>query len=91
LPGYNSQDTCLVSAGNQTWRRWFWKETTQTGSPLFWIEDTGLPFELENASINIRFPSKKSGIIHQILRWEIVRSINDDIVVLKNLESILWG
>jgi len=26
LPGYNSQDTCLVSAGDQAWRRRFGEE-----------------------------------------------------------------
>src|SRR4030067_3702856 len=86
LPGYNSQDTCLVSAGDQTgWRR-FWKETTQTGPSLFWEKDTGLAFKLENASIDIRLPCKKSGVVHEILCRKVVRSINDDVIVLKNLD-----
>jgi hypothetical protein len=28
LPGHNSQDASLVSAGHQTWRRGFGKKTT---------------------------------------------------------------
>jgi hypothetical protein len=54
LPGYNSQDTCFISAGDETrwWR--FGKETTETWSSLFGREDTGLPFKLKYASIYIR-------------------------------------
>ena len=87
LPGYNSQDTCFVSAGNQTRRRRFRKETTQTGPSLFWKKDTGLAFKLEDASINIRLPCKERSVVHQILRWEIIRSINDDIVLLEKFRE----
>jgi hypothetical protein len=91
LPGYNSQDTCFVSAWDQTRRGRFRKETTQTGSSLLWKKDTGLAFKLKDASVNIRFSSKERSVVDEIFRWEIIGSINDDIVPLKNLESILWS
>jgi hypothetical protein len=91
LPGYNSQDTCLVSTGNQTWRRRLGKETTQTGTSIFWKKNAGLPFNLEDSSINIGFPCKESGIIDEIFRRKIVRSVNDEIVLLENLDRILWS
>lgn len=72
LPGHNSQDTCFVSAGDQTWRRRFGKEATQTRPSLFGKEDTRLALELKNTTINIRLPCKKGDIVHQILRRKVV-------------------
>ena len=89
LPGHNSQDTCFVSAGHQTRRGRFRKEAAQTRPSLFWKKDAGLSFKLENASLNIRLPGKERSVVHQILRRKVIRPINDDIVPLKNLESIL--
>jgi hypothetical protein len=91
LPGHNSQDTCFVSAGNQTGRGRFRKKTTQTGPSVFWKKDAGLAFKLENASINIRLLCEERSVVDQILRWEIIRPVNDEIILLKNLESILWS
>src|SRR4030042_2267240 len=72
LPGHTSQDTCFVSAGNQTWWGRFRKETTQTRTPLLWKKDTGLAFKLEDATINIRFPCKERSVVHQILRRKVI-------------------
>jgi hypothetical protein len=91
LPGHNSQDTYLVSAWDQTWRWRFWKKTTQTGTSLLGMKNTGLSFKLEDPSINIGFPCKESGIIDEIFRRKIVRSVNDEIVLLENLDRILWS
>jgi hypothetical protein len=88
LPGHNSQDACFVSAGDQTWRRRFRKKTPQAGPSFFWKEDTGLALELKNASVDIGLSCEKSGIIHQIFGWKVVRSIDDDVVAGKNLECI---
>ena len=83
LPGYNSQDACFVSAGDQPWRGRFRKETTQARPPLFWEKNTGLAFKLKDASINIRFPREERSVVDEILRREIIRSIDDDIVLLE--------
>ena len=91
LPGHNSQDTCFVSAGNETrWGR-FRKEATQTGPPVFWKKDAGLAFKLEDTSVNVGLPCEEGSVIDEIFRWEIVRPINDEIIFLKNFEGILWG
>ena len=89
LPGYNSQDTCLVSAGDETGRRGLRKEAAQTGTPLLGEENAGLPLKLEDTSINKRLDRKKGGVIYQVLRREVVRSIDDDVIVRKDLEGIL--
>ena len=89
LPGHNSQDTCFVSAGDETGRRGLRKEATQTGTSSLGEEDAGLPLKLEATSINKRFTRKKGGIVHQVLRREVVRSIDDDVVVRKDPKGIL--
>lgn len=72
LPGYNSQDTRLVSAGNQArWRR-LREETTQTGTSLFGEEDARLSFKLKNPSVDIRFSCEVAGIIDQVFRRKVV-------------------
>jgi len=40
---------------------------------------------------HIRFPHRERSIVYEILRQEIIRSVNDETIVLKNLESILWS
>jgi len=72
LPGHNSQDTCLFSAGDQTRRGRFWKEATQAGPSFFREKDAGLALELKDPSVNIGLPCKEGGIIHKILRGKIV-------------------
>ncbi len=72
LPGHNSQDACLVSAGDQTWRRWLREKATQTRPPFFWGKDAGLAFELENSPINVGLPSKKRSIIDEIFRGKVI-------------------
>ena len=89
LPGHNSQDTGLVSAGDQTRGRRFWKETAQARTSNFGGKDAGLTFKLENTSVDIRFSCKEGGIIHEILRWEVVRPIQDDVKVGENFKGIL--
>lgn len=72
LPGHNSQDSCYVSARNKTRRRGLGKEAAQTGTSFFWKKDTGLPFKLENTSIDIRLPRKKRGVVHQVFGRKVV-------------------
>jgi hypothetical protein len=89
LPGYNSQDTRLVSAGDQTRRRRLRKETPKAWPSLLGREDTGLAFKLENASVDIGFPCKERCIVCQKLGREVVGTIDDDVVLWKDFKGIL--
>jgi len=63
LPGYNSQDTCFVSAGDKTgWRR-LWKKAPQTGASITGRKNARLSFKLKYPAKNKRFLCKEGRII----------------------------
>ena len=49
------------------------------------------PFEAENRAVHIRLAEQHAGIVHQIARREIVRAVDDDVVVLEKIERVFAG
>src|SRR5690606_22050469 len=49
----------------------------------------GLPLEAEDGAVDVRLAQQHAGIIRQVPRREIVRAVNHDVVVSKDLERVV--
>src|SRR5262245_35589563 len=87
-PGQNSQDTGLTSRRHHARRRRGGEQAAIAWASMG-LKHTGLPFKLENAAMHHRLARKKSGIVDQIARWEVIAAVNDDVIVLKDSYDII--
>src|ERR1700690_4656449 len=65
--GQNAQHSTLGARWNQSWWRRFGIQAAVAGTFLG-SEDTGLPFETEDRTVDVWFASQYAGIIHQVTR-----------------------
>ena len=54
-------------------------------------ENRDLALEAEDRAVNVGLAEQHAGIVHQIARGEIVRAVDDDVVVLEKIERVLAG
>jgi len=87
----HAQDADLTSGGHKVLLRWMRQHATQAWTATFRVEDACLPFRSHCRAKNIGLTLKKGGIIQEVLRLEIVRSVNDDIEVPHDGNSVCPG
>ena len=54
-------------------------------------EDAGLAFEAEDRAVDVRLAQEHAGVVDQVARREVVRAVDDDVVVLQDLERVGAG
>ena len=52
------------------------------------MEDRGLPLKAEDGAIDIRLIEQHARVIHEIARGEVVRAIDDDVVIAEEIERV---
>ncbi len=87
-PADHAQDAAFGTARHRAgWRR------LRVEAAVAWsacrIEDADLPLEPEDASVHVRFLQKNADIVHQVARREIVRAVNDDVIILRDIHGVL--
>ena len=89
--GEHSEDARFAAGRNSTWGGDFWKEATVAGATEVGGEDGHLAIEAVYGSVDERLFQEKRGIICQESGRKIVRSVEDDVVVLRNREGVIRG
>ncbi len=79
LPGHNSQDTDFTSGGDKVLLRRYRHHASQAGASGLGMKDARLPFKSNGRTENIGFARKETSVIQKILRWEVVRSVKDNV------------
>src|SRR5438034_4434614 len=87
-PGEDTQHASFGAAWDQAGWRWFRIEAAIAGT-FPGIEYRGLAFETEDAAVDIGLVQKHASIVDQIASRKIVGTIDDNVVVLQNVESIV--
>ena len=52
-------------------------------------EDAHLALKLENAAVHDRLPDQHRGIVHQVARGEVVRAIDNDVIVPEERHDVV--
>ena len=85
----HAQDTGFRSCRNGAFWRRFGKEATITGTSEMRREDGDLSFELENSAVNEGFLLKKGRVVGAEAGREIIRPVQDKIVVVEKIEGVV--
>ena len=86
--GQNSQHSAFRAGWNQS-RRWRLRIQAAIAWAFFGRENTRLPFEAEDRSINIRLAGEHAGVIHQIASRKVVRAVGDDVEFFEQLDGVV--
>src|SRR6185369_14420510 len=87
-PRQHAQHTAFRATGHHSrWRRFGIKAAIARPADMRG-EDAGLTFKTKDGAVNIRLFEQHAGIVGQVARREIVRSINNDVVVLDDLDRV---
>ncbi len=71
--------------------RWWLREQAAIAWPFLRIKHGQLALKAEDAAVHVGLAQKHAGVVNQITGREIVRPINNDIVVFEDFESIGAG
>ena len=85
--GQYSQHASLGAARHESRGRGLGVETPVAGASSG-VEDAYLSLEPENASVNVGNPEKDAGVVREIPGGEVVRSVDDDIVVPHDVHRV---
>src|SRR5204863_7306437 len=87
------QDTKYATFGTARYesRRWWLREQAAIARPFLSIKHGQLALKAEDAAVDVGFAQNHAGIIDQITGREIVRPIDNDIVIFEDIEGIGAG
>src|SRR5438309_90681 len=86
----HAQDAGLASAGDEAGRRRRRVEAA-IARPLVRREDRGHALELEDRAVDVGLARQVTRVVDQVTRLEIVRAVDDEIVVLDDLHHVVDG
>src|SRR5712692_284679 len=86
--GKNSEDSAFCATRNQAGRRRLGIKAA-IARPALGGEDRSLSVEAKDAAVDIRLAEKHTGVVDQVTSRKVVGSVDDDVVVGKNVEGIL--
>ena len=72
-----------------------WEADSDSGTvapqagPLAGDKDRHLPLELEDGAQDQGLAQEQTGVVGQILGWEVVTAVNDDVVIGGNPQRVL--
>src|SRR5438552_613917 len=87
-PREDAEDATLRARGHEPGRRWFRVEAA-VARPLRREEDARLTFEPENRPVDVRLLQEDGRIIHEVPCREVVRPIDDHVVVTQDVQRVL--
>ena len=79
----------VLAGGHHTGGRRFGIEAAVAGSALTGVVDGRLALELEDGGVDDGFSEKYRCVVHEIAGGEIVRPVDDDVVVLQEVERVV--
>src|SRR5207249_2349233 len=83
-----AQHPTLSAAWHQSGRRRLGIEATIARS-FPGVKDRGLPFEAEDAGIDVGFAQQDTSVIHQVARGEVIGSVGHHVIFLEKVERVL--
>ena len=89
IPGKHAKHSALCTTRHHPGRRRLREHATVTGTTQMRRENRALTVKSKDRSVDIRFLRQDADIIRQVARRKIVRSINDDVIVLNKLHRVL--
>src|SRR3989454_2412632 len=84
------EHSALRTRRDEAGRRRFRVQTPVTRT-LRRVEDARLAFEAEDRSVDVWLVQEDRRIVHEVSGREVVRSIDDDVVVFQNVQCVLRG
>src|SRR2546422_1366632 len=87
-PREDAEDAALRARGHEPGRRWFRIEAA-VARPLRREEDARLTFKPENRPVDVRFVQEDGRIIHEVPCREVVRPIDDHVVVAQDVQRVV--
>src|SRR5437899_4511857 len=87
-PREDAEDATLRARGHEPGRRWFRIEAP-VARPLRREEDARLTFEPEDRPVDVRLLQEDGRIIHEVPGREVVRPIDDHVVVTQDVQRVL--
>src|SRR5437867_3215810 len=86
----HAEHAALRARWNETGRRRFGVQTAVTGA-LGRVEDARLALEAEDRSVDVWLVQEDRRVVHEVPGREVVRSIDDDVVVCQGLQCVVRG
>src|SRR5688572_7243907 len=98
LCGLNSPDgarkdakhAALSAAGDEAGRGRLGVEATVAWA-FFGVEHARLAFEAEDRTVDVRLAQEDARVVHQVTGREVIRAVDDHVVVLEDLQGVLAG
>src|SRR2546428_11566029 len=84
------EPSALRTRRDEAGRRRFRVETPVTRT-LRRVEDARLAFEAEDRSVDVRLVQEDRRVVHEVSGREVVRPIDDDVVVFQNVQCVPGG
>src|SRR3989475_10217085 len=84
------EHSALRTRRDEAGRRRFRVQAPVTGA-LRRVEDARLAFEPEDRSVDVRLAQEDRRVVHEVSGREVVRPIDDDVVVFQNVQRVLGG
>src|SRR5213594_3200252 len=84
----HAEHAALGARWNETGRRRFGVQTAVTGA-LGRVEDARLAFEAEDRAVDVRLVQEDRRVVHEVPGREVVRSIDDDVVVFQDVQRVV--
>lgn len=88
---HRAEDARFAAIGNAAGCGWFGEEAAVARTAVSRVEDGDLALEAKDAPVNERAAGEKGGVVVKITRGEIIGTIEDDIVLRKQIAGIFWG
>src|SRR5690348_2163959 len=86
--GQHSQYSAFGTAWNEA-RRWRLRVEAAVARAFAGVKYGSLPLEAKDAAVNIRLSQQNASIVHQVPGGEIVRAVDDDVIVAEDIERVL--
>src|SRR5699024_4079015 len=87
--GQYAKNTTFGATGHHSRRRRFGIETAIARSAEVRRKDAGLAFESENGAVDVRLLQQHAGVVGEVTGREVVRAVDDDVVVFDDVEGVL--
>ncbi len=86
--GEHAEHAAFCAAGDHAWRRGFGEHAAVARAAEVRCEDGALAVEAEDRTVDVRFFEENGDVIGAVTGWEVVCSVDDDVVGFGDLPCV---